>query len=30
MAAKQFAGAALILLGILVCQIGDIARPQEV
>ena len=30
MVAKQFAGAALILLGILVCQIGDIARPREV
>jgi len=30
MAAKQFAGAALILLGILVCQIGDIVRPREV
>lgn len=30
MNSKQFAGAALILSGILVCQIGDIVRSREV
>ncbi len=30
MDAKQFAGAVLILVGILVCQIGDVVRSREV
>ncbi len=30
MGVRQFAGAAFILVGILVCQIGDIARSREV